>query len=381
MSTTLIEHPSSSGGRVNKKKTSLVTMSMATYRFVLLAVAVISFYFFFIADDRYATTSQVFIKSTSPPVPTLPVGFGLQPQSEGLQDAYQLRDYIYSSDMLALLEKRLNVRQHYSGDWDYFSRLSSSASDEDFLDYYRNHVTLQILLDSTSLIIETQGFTKDFSEKLNRSILELCDEFINSISQKAAAEEVTFVEDLLQTKLANLDNAQQKLLAFQNERGAIDLQSVIAGAQGTIIEINSRLSQSRAELKAKRSFLSDESSQVKEIINTIKALEAQRLEEQSRLASIDGGSINEKGAEEARLRLELQFAQEIYSAALQSLEQKQIVASQKAKFLTVIQSPRLADEAKYPDRLYIVISTLILLSIAYGIIIMVTAAVQEHRDV
>ncbi|TOE68174.1 lipopolysaccharide biosynthesis protein, partial [Vibrio parahaemolyticus] len=60
-------------------------------------------------------------------------------------DNQLLKAYILSNDMLAYLESQLALREHYtSSGIDVFSRLPENASLEEFADYYKKHIKVDI---------------------------------------------------------------------------------------------------------------------------------------------------------------------------------------------------------------------------------------------
>ena len=361
-----------------------VTMSMQTYRYVLLIVAVFALYTYSIASERYATTSLLYVEAPGPSLGALGGSGGsfLPAALPGIQDAMYLKEYILSPDMLDLLDKELNVRAHFSSqEWDYLSRLSADASQEEFLAYYQDHINVNVTLESAIITLETQGFDKAFSENLNAAILRNSDSFINKVGQDIARQEVAFIESKLADVQEELVEAETAFLTFQNAEGVIDGTSEAENIQGQLNEIDNQLVEAQAELKINERFMSQESAAVVALKDRIAALQEQRQQIQSDRISGDSGTVNELGAQEQRLKLQVQFATDIYRGTLDTLAKKQIEASQKGKYLSIIQAPRLAEDAKYPKSLYNTATLFVLLSIAYGLGIMIIASVQEHRDV
>ena len=357
-------------------------MSFQTYRYVLLIVAAATAYLYGFASDRYATESKVFVKSATPDIPTAMASPLTLPQAPGLQDAYRLRDFVKSADMLDILEKEVGVRAHFSSDnWDFFSRMSPDATKEEMLSYYQDHLEVIIDADSSSLSIETQGFTREFSETLNATIIRNAEKYINEISQGVARQEITFIESQLEEKRKELEVAQTNLLRFQNAEGVLDQTAVATSVQQTLILIDQQLDERQTQLKTMRRFMSEQAPQIVSILDEIAALQEQKKEIRETRVRDEDDNVAARAIEQKRLELRLEFAVDLYQRALGALEQKEIEASQKAKYLVVIQSPRIAQSAKYPDRLYNIATIFVILSIAYACGVMIIASVQEHRDV
>ena len=56
-------------------------------------------------------------------------------------------------------------------------------------------------------------------------------------------------------------------------------------------------------------------------------------------------------------------------------------AYRKLKQLIVVQAPSLPDKALYPRRAYNLGTIFVLLTLGYGILVLIVATVKEHRDV
>ena len=105
------------------------------------------------------------------------------------------------------------------------------------------------------------------------------------------------------------------------------------------------------------------------------------LIERSKLVGDKSNNFSEVNAKHADLLLDLGFATDLYKGSLLSLEQARIEAYRKLKYLVVVDSPSLAEEAEFPHRLYNIMSTLVILSLLYGAMKIIWATIREHRDV
>ena len=74
------------------------------------------------------------------------------------------------------------------------------------------------------------------------------------------------------------------------------------------------------------------------------------------------------------------FATDLYKLSLASLEKARLDASRKLKKLIVISTPRLAEDALYPRKLYLIITSLIVLNILFGIGTLIRSIVREHKE-
>ncbi|RMB12461.1 capsular polysaccharide transport system permease protein [Eilatimonas milleporae] len=357
-------------------------MTFSTYRWVLVAVALVAAYYFFLASNRYVTESQVYVRSMMPTaqvMPNLPMLPSANPQ---MQDALLLREYIHSKDMLVHLDTVLGLNDHFSGrDWDIFSRMDSAPTREGFLSYYRDRVELILNPDSGILTIRVQGFTPDYSLALSQEINKEAEAFINRVGQSIAAEEIGFIEGELDRARGNLADVRRRLLAFQNENQLLDPGVTTAARQMAINELEAELVRLSADEKSLASYLNEDAPQIVTLRDRIAATQAQLGVERAKLTSEEAQSLNDVAADFQELKMELEFASDIYQTALISIEKARVDAYRKLKHLVVVQSPALPDEALYPRGLYNTATVFVVLSLVYGIAVMLIATIREHRDV
>jgi len=357
------------------------TLSFQSYKWVLIAVLIATLYYVFIASDRYVTVAHVYVKSTdqSSAMPQLQLLSGAKGET---QDAILLTVYTQSRDMMQRVEDAVQFSEHFSnGGGDFLSRLSSGASEEQRLHYFKNRLSVNMNPDSGIITFRGQGYTREFSLKFVEAVIAASDEFINSVSQSIAKEEIAFVEQEMQRARTVLDEVRTRLLKFQNENGILSAEISGIALQTLISEMEGDLVRLQTEEKTLASYLNSGAAELVTVRSKIKALENQLVVEKAKLASTDIVSLNDVNAEYQALEMDLQFATDLYKTTIVALERARVESYHKLKHLVVVQSPSLPDEAHYPRKLYDLATLFIGLSLLYGIITMILATIREHRDV
>lgn len=352
--------------------------------YALVAImGAIAFYFLVWASDRYATSVVVSVQSSGGRAPTLSAASllgTLAPPSA--PDAKLVQSYIGSRDLLNSLDAELDLRSHYSDwSWDFFSRMSGSATDEAFLAFYRKHVKSGVSSDTGNLSLEVEGFTPEFSLGLAQAIVGRAENFINTVGQEVAREEVAYIQQEVARARANLDAAQAELVRFQRDSGVIDGGANTLALQSVVNQLESDLVEAQATEKQLATFLNDGAPELEVARGRVSALQAQIAEERAKLRATDQQAINEVGLAFRDLELDLRLATDIYTASLTSLEQARVNSSRKLKHLVTVQSPALPDEALYPRRFYNTFSAWLMILVGYGIGMLIYATIREHRDV
>lgn len=350
---------------------------------IALPLLLTSLYFFTLSQDRYVSEAKVVVKrGADDKAGSLDLGMLLGSGASTLrEDAMLLQQYIHSPDMLARLDQALNLKQAFGqpAGWDWLYRLPAGAAREDVLDYYRNRVEVQFDDKTSLLVIRSQGFTPEFAQKLNHAILAESERFINELSHKISREDMAFAQREVDNAYAELSQAREKLLAYQNRNGLIDPHAQAQAAGQLVAELEGKQAQMEAELRNLQSYLQGDSPQVASARNALDALKTQIVHEKAKLASPDDDKLNRKASQFQEIRSWVEFRTDLYRLALTALEKAKVAAAHKQKSLAVISSPQFPELAEYPRRLYTLASLLLIATLLYGITRLALSIIEDHK--
>jgi capsular polysaccharide transport system permease protein len=342
-------------------------------------------YYGLVASDRYATEVQVYVRSVKmQPTTELSALTALTGGVGTTTDIALLQSYLHSHDLLRILDEKIGLKVHYqSGDADFLSRLSSWATEEDFLAYYRDHVGLEIDEQSGILSVRAQAFTPEYSLILTEQLLAEGEAFINRVGQEIAIKEIRFIEGELDRAREELQARQRDLLEFQSKYQMLSPQAEGEAFQQVMSSMRADLVRLKAEEKVLTSYLNEKAPEVVSVRARIAAIEEQLAVEQGKLnpTGADTKTLGEVNLDYKELELRLEFATQVYTSAFATLEQTRVDAYRKLKHLVVVQAPSLPDEAAYPRRGYMLVTIFVFLTLAYAITALIVATVREHRDV
>lgn len=351
---------------------------------VLLPFATVAFYLLAFASDRYISETRFTVRdsdSTVQPV-SFDVGAWLSGGGGGTRhDAYVIRDYILSPDLLARLDEAQGLRAAWSDPAiDPVWRLAADASAEDFLEYYRDMVAVTFDSDSAIVTVELQGFAPAATRRMLAMILAESEQLVNEISNRLARDQLDFINGEINDNTARLKLAKAKLLTFQNEHAVVDPKEEAGLITTVIAQMEVGLAEDRAELTALRSYLGRNAPEIVKLRSRVAAKAEQIEVVKTRLTGGGNERLNSIMARYEELRFDVEFANERYRLALMALEKAQIDASKKVKSLVVVSRPNLPDEALYPDRVYILATVGAFLLMGFGILSVVVAAIREHME-
>ncbi len=357
------------------------SLKLGSFLWVIACFAIALLYFGIIASDRYVSRADLVVKQADQ-IKMLPdalsmLGLG----GSNHQDVLLIQDYLNSPDLLDKLDKELNIKAHYQNHKiDYFSRLPDNVSREDFIQYYRDHLTLRLDELSGVLTIELQAFDPAYGQRVVSLMLKESEGFINRLGHQVALEQLAFVEKEVDRAYQRVQDEKAKVLEFQNNHHLLSPESTSTAWLGVVSQIESELAQQQAQLKQLQSYMKDTAPAVVSVQARVDALNKQLEQEKARLTGVDKDAMNEVTARYMDVQTQATLAADLYKSGLVSLEQARVEAYRKLKHLLVVSQPTLAEDAEYPRRLYNLATIGVLLCLLYGLVVMGLATLREHQD-
>lgn len=357
------------------------SLKLGSFLWVVACFAIAVLYFGLIASDRYVSRAEIVIKQADQ-IKMLPdalsmLGIG----GSNHEDVLLTQDYLQSPDLLAKLDQELGLKAHFqSHKIDYFSRLPDNVSQEEFLKYYRDHLTLRLDDLSGVLTIEMQAFDPNYGQKVVSLMLQESEHFINKLGHQVALDQLAFVEKEVDRAYQRVQAEKAKVLEFQNSHHLISPESTSTSRLEVVSQIEGELVRQQAELKQLQSYMRDTAPAVISVQNRVNALNKQLEQEKARLTGVDKDAMNEITARYLDVQTQATLATDLYKTGLISLEQARVEAYRKLKHLLVVSQPTMAEDAEYPRRLYNLTTIAVLLCLFYGLIVMGLATLREHQD-
>ena len=347
----------------------------------LIAIVLVSFYWFVWAEERYVSRATVVLESPQVATPEFSLSSLMGGGAGNTADLLLLREHLLSVDMLRLLDQQLGIRQHYSENGDFFARLrDAEAPIEDLHKYYLRRVEVELDEYAGVLNIHVQGYTPEFAHSMASLLLEAGENHMNEMGHRLADEQVRFLEHQMIRLEERFSDTRTRLLEFQNEYGLVSPTSTVESINQVVATLEGDLARLQAQRNALASFQSAQSAEMRQVERNIEALRDQIIEQRDRLAQAAGDSLNRISAEYETLELQAQFAQETYSSALAALENTRLEAARQLKQVSVLQSPLFPEYPTEPNRLYnSSVFAIITIFLAF-ILSMIIMIVKDHRD-
>ncbi len=353
--------------------------------FVVLPTLFFAFYQLFLATERYESQAKVIVQQPDGMATmdsSMALLTGLTGAGSGISDTEVVKAYIYSNDMLVYLQDKLSLREHYSQPFiDLFSRMDEDATQESFLNFYQKHVSVEINSQSNVISIDSQAFSPEFAQQLAQTITERAEWFINSIGHQLAESQLEFIKKEHQNVEISLEQAQTRLLQFQQKYNLLDPTAEGIAMQKITYELEGQITLKEAELKGLSSIMSANAPQVINLRNQLNALKKQLERERNKLSTEkgEGVPVSEILAKFTDLKVKNELALQAYTSSQVSLEKSRIEAYRQLKYLITIESATKPEENKYPEIFYNICLFSLLLVMVFAVVRIVYFTIIELK--
>ncbi|MGV3570689.1 MAG: chain-length determining protein [Ramlibacter sp.] len=350
----------------------------------LVASLLATIYWLAIASDRYVSEAHVIVQRTD-------LGGGGQSMdfqslltggSGNRPDQLLLRDHLRSVDMLRKLEARLQLRKHYSNpEADILSRLwDDEASIERFHAHFLSRTEIEFDDYGGLVVIKAQAYDARTAHAIASMLVQEGENFMNKMAHDLAQAQVNFLEQQVSTMNQRALLARRAVLEYQDRKGMVSPQ---ASAE-TIAGIVARLEGQRTELQTQRSslltYLVPDHPNVVMLNQQLAAVERQIAQEQARLTSPGGRTLNRTVEEFQRLEMDAAFTQDVYKTALVALERGRVEATRTIKKVSQLQAPTQPEYPMEPRRIYNAVVFFLIAMLLATIAQMLVTIVRDHQD-
>lgn len=350
---------------------------------VIVPMMLLIVYLAFFSQPRYVSESKVAVKRSDDLTSNnLNVGLLLgASNASSVEDAFYLKEYINSPDMLLALDKKLNFHHSFNeSGWDFLNKLPQGESAEGLFRYYRSRISVTYDDRAGLLTLRTQGFSPEFALRFNREVLIESERFINELSHHIARDQLNFAEAEMEKARLRLKASKDELLAYQNSNDVLDPEAQALAANVLVNTLTGQKTQMEAELRNLLTYLRDDAPQVVSVRNAIDSMQAQIVSEKSKITAPQGEKLNHMAAEFEDIKSKVVFDNELYKLALTAIEKTRVEAARKLKVLSVISSPQLPQESTFPNTPYMIACWLLVCGLLFGTLKLLIAVIEDHRD-
>ncbi|UPY37387.1 capsule biosynthesis protein [Sediminicoccus sp. KRV36] len=349
---------------------------------VILPSLLVSIYFFFIAAPQYLSEARFTVRSQIPRVATNSVGgeiigsAGFIPSPENIAS---VRDFLLSHDAVRRVRASMDLVEIFRRpEADVVSRLWwANPTAERLRWFYRWQVSVTV--DPTTGISDLRvwSFRPLDSQQLSLKLMQLSEELVNEMNTNIREEALRVARTELRRAETRVTDARVALTMFRQQERTVDPAASASAAVNTISGIESDIARARSELQTLQGFARPNSPQIINLQNRIRGLEAQAIEERSRIAA-SGTGVTELIETFARLNAEVSLAQAQLEATIVVLDRANADAARQSIFLLRVVEPNLAERSLFPLPYWASLYCFISLSILYGLAWLILSGMREH---
>ena len=358
-----------------------ILKTLATVVGVPTLVAAI--YYGLIASDVYVSEARFAIRSatgtsTASGLSALLASPVLQTSG---QDSQVVIDYSASNDMLDRLRERVDLVAHYSdGKVDPLSRLDPEATRQELLEYYRDRVSIERESAGDVMKVRVRAFDPQTAQRIASLVIELNEDLVNRLSNRMEEDAIATARQEMERAAERVRRTAKDINRFQTANDSLSPADESAALFGRISGIETRITETRAELSEKLAYMRESSADVVVLKNRLNALERQLRIERGRVTGTGGGAGTLGTLIESfqPLVLEQEMAQQQYAVALASLESARVDAQLKKQYLVTFVEPSFPDAATEPERLIKTVTVAVFAFLAYLVGGLLWSALRDH---
>ncbi len=353
---------------------------------VIAPLCVSIWYLWFVAHDRYASTTGFTVRQEEA-VASTDLLSGLSQFAGGTgSDSDILYEYIQSQEIVRRIDETLDLRSVFSAHWDtdpVFS-LWKDASIEDLVWFWQRAV--RISYDQGTGLMELRILSDDpaTSQAIGFAIIDESQQMINALNEQARNDTMGYANRDLDEALIRLKEARGAMTAFRSRTQIVDPTADIQGRMGVLNTLQQQLAQAMIDADFLRSTTQEGDPRVTQADQRIDVIRARIVAERGTLASSNVGPDGEDDypsllAEFESLSVDLQFAEETYGSALTAQDIARSTASRQSRYLAAYITPTLAQTAEFPQRFMITGLIFAFLLMGWSILVLVYYSLRDRR--
>ena len=365
---------------VRRRRKNLVLLAARLGAFVFLPTFLCMFYFAFWATSSYATKSEFIVQQAE----VTAGGAGLLGGTAMAtsQDSILVQDFLTSRGALQRLDEEFGYREHFSDpSIDSLQRVPADASNEDLYAHYKKHVKVGYDPTEGVLRMEVSALTPEMSKIFSEALIGYAEERVDAITERKRADQMRGANETFQAAEEKMVEAQNTVLALQEQMGILDPQSETAGLMNQINTLEVQLTEKRLALSQLLDNQQPNQARVAGLEGDISRLEALIADLRSNLTVADGDSEASLASVTARLRIaevDLETRTMMMQESLQQLEAARIEANRQVRFLSVGVTPVPPDEPTYPKVFENTLIAFFIFGAIYLLISVTTAILREQ---
>ena len=326
--------------------------------FVAVPSLLASLYFGILAANQYQAEARFAVRSGAMAGIDALTSLTGVPSIQIIQDTQVVTNYIGSRSMIEHLQKVAGLNEAYTTDKaDFWARLGRDEPIEEIVKYWRHMASSGIQMPGGIVVLFVRAFTPQDAMRLASAVVDASETLVNDMNERARQDALRNATNDLKFAADRLAKARAALETARNREGVLDTAGEREKADKLLTGLRERLLELRQQQEAVGRSVSPDAPQMRSLRVGIEAVEKQIAEIQAELTRSGGQSaggqvLSAVMTRLAVLELEGKVAEQQYGSAAAALERARSASLNKQIYLTTFVRPTLAEEGRFPRRLW-----------------------------
>lgn len=338
------------------------------------------------AEDQYISTVAFSVrKEDSAPSIDILGGITQLTGSATASDTDILYDFLRSEDIVARIDKAIDLRGRFSKAWpnDPVFALDPSKPIEDLAEYWRRQV--RVLYDTSTRLItlEVAAFTREDAYEIARATFDESSRTINRLSDIAREDATRFASGELAKAQDRLTQRRQAMTAFRMRTQIVDPQADLSGQMGVLNSLQAQLAEQLIALDTLRNVARDGDHRITGAEQKIAAIRARIVDERAKLGAPGEGPTGESYAqlmaEYEKLVVDLEFAEATFRSAQATYDAAVAEALRQSRYLAAHIEPKMAESSLAPRRAWLLTCVFGVMLLGWAIMLLVYYSIRDRR--
>lgn len=350
---------------------------------VLLPFGLVTAYLFVVARDQYASVAGFIVRTEeSGSAADLLGGLAMFAPSGAGSNGSVLHAFMQSPQIVARIDARLDLFGHYSADWltDPVYSLWPQATIEDAVAFWRRMVRVSFDPSTGLMDIRVRARSPDMAQAIAAAIVEESERMINALNAQARRDTIAAARAELDTALARLRRAREALASFRAETRIVDPQADLQGRMGVINTLQQQLAQALIDHDLLLQITNPGDQRVLQAMRRIGVIRDRIAQERGSFADAEGqpDAYPRLIARFEGLRVDQEFAEQTYRAALTALDMARANAARQSLYLATFIEPTRAERSEYPERALLSALSLGFLVLVWSVLALIYYALRDR---
>lgn len=358
---------------------------MSVVLLILAPLAATAIYLLVFAEDQYASTTGFTIRQEETGSASEFLGGLTQFVGSGSAgNADVLFEFIQSQGIVERVNERFDLVEHYSNGWmrDPVFSIWPQATIEDLLWFWKRMVRITYDKASGLIMVQVRARDPQSAQEIASIIVSESEVMINTLNDAARRDSMRNAESDLAAAVERLRAAREAMAEFRARTQIVDPQADMQGRMGVLNNLQQQLAQALVDHDLLLQTTESGDPRMRQAQRRIEVIQDRIAEERRNFASqdvtVDDTDYPRLLAQYESLRVDQEFAEQTYRAALTAFDAARSNAARQSLYLAAYIRPTLAQRAEYPQRFLLIALTAAFLAMIWGILALVYYSLRDR---